>query len=685
MFRPLPNECVFTMFVGILSALGGAPASVTAEPTDAAAFHRSLADSEQLPFSFVYGGRPSSELIGAWKRTVEEKTIDAAKVQRTLTLDDPDTGLQVRAMFTIYTDTPGIDWTLYFTNKGDKDTPILEQVNAVDVMVHSETSEKPPVLARLRPHSQNWVPYLDEAMQEGHRVDFAPRNGRSSDGASGFFNLSWSGGGVVTAIGWTGQWRATVENANDGLRLTAGMQNMRLKLHPGETIRSPRILQVYWSGADPWRGYNLFRRAMFAHVMPRIDGRLVTPPIAHLSTAFYETDHGTEADVLSHLASIRGLGFECFWLDAYYGKDNFPTVGNYVFPLLRGFNQKRFPRGIKPIGQAVRREGMKFLMWFEPEAVCAGTLMAREHPEWVVMPPPGGGNYGRGMFHLGLPEAREYLTRYLNTSIKEYGISCLRFDNAVHYNELWEIADKAEPDRRGMAEIRYVEGLYRMWDDLLAANPSLFIDNCASGGGRIDLETCARSIPLWRTDATIGPLLKKDFNQAAMQNQAMTAGLSRYVPFNTSGQMGATPYLFRSGLNGGGISFAEDVRPPDYPREQLKQAIAEAKRLRPYFFGDLYVLSDVTVRPEDWCVLQYHRPQEQDGLVLAFRRQGSPNAEFLAQLREIDPAAEYEITQAHTYKRSAPARIGGAELDPLKLPIKQCPGSLVIEYRKVKP
>ena len=71
---------------------------------------------------------------------------------------------------------------------------------------------------------------------------------------------------------------------------------------------------------------------------------------------------------------------------------------------------------------------------------------------------------------------------------------------------------------------------------------------------RIDLETCSRSIPLWRTDATIAPLFNLNFNQAALQNQVMTAGLSRYMPFNTSGQMGATPYLFRSGYNAG-ISF----------------------------------------------------------------------------------------------------------------------------------
>lgn len=667
--------------------MGGAAAAVAADPTDEPAFHRTWADSHQLPFSFVYGGRPSSELIGTWKRSADEHACDGTKAQRTISLDDPDTGLQVRIVQTVFSDTPGIDWTVYFTNKGGKDTPIIEQVNAVDVVVPSATSDKPPVVSRLRCHSQNWVPF-DEPVPQGKRIDFAPNNGRSSDGASGFFNLSWQGGGVVTAIGWTGQWRATVDNAIDGLRVTAGMQDMRLSLHPGETIRSPRIMQVYWSGDDPWHGYNLFRRAMFAHVMPRIDGQLVTPPIAHMSTAFYEMDRGTEADVLSYLESIKGLGFECFWLDAYYGKDDFPTVGNYVFPLLRGFNQTRFPRGIKPIGEAVQREGMQFLMWFEPERICAGTLIAKEHPEWVVLPKDGKGgmfNAGWGLFNLGLPDAREYLTRYLNDSIKEYGIRCLRFDNAVYFRELWALADAETPSRRGMAEIRYVEGLYRLWDDLLAANPTLYIDNCASGGGRIDLETCARSIPLWRTDATIDPLMKKNYDQAAIQNQAITAGLSRYVPFNTSGQMGVTPYLFRSGLNGGGVSFGEDVRPANYPRDLLKQAIAEAKRLRPYFFGNLYVLSDVTVRPEDWCVLQYHRPQEPDGMVMAFRRPGSPSADVSVGLREIDPTADYEVTLAYSYERLSPQRLKGAELGQLTLHIEACPGSVVIEYRKLKP
>ena len=111
-----------------------------------------------------------------------------------------------------------------------------------------------------------------------------------------------------------------------------------------------------------------------------------------------------------------------------------------------------------------------------------------------------------------------------------------------------------------MTELRYVEGLYLMWDDILKANPSLFIDNCASGGRRIDLETMSRSIPLWRSDNTCDMLDKKAATVllAAIKNQVMNAGLNRYVPFSTCGQMGANPYLFRSGFNAGIAFFHPD-------------------------------------------------------------------------------------------------------------------------------
>jgi len=641
-------------------------------------FSEAVAVSD-FPFSFVYGGKASKDFLDTWKRTVHEDSADPSKRVRTLTLVDSATGLEIRAVCTLYLDTPGVDWTLYFRNAGEKDTPVLEQVRALDAAFPSDAGSAATFHSLHSTGSvDDWIPF-SEPLSLGKRREFAPIGGRSSSGACPFFNMQWSGGGAVVGIGWTGQWTASVENRGGTVVLQAGMQNLRLALHPGESIRTPRILLMRWSGNDEARAYNLWRAIMLRHVVPRVHDEVVVPPIAHLSTAFYEMDKCTEAIALEHLDAGKDLGFECYWYDAYYGKDDFPKVGNYVLPVERGFNTARFPNQLKPVADAVHRAGLQFLMWFEPERICPGTLMAVEHPEWVVLPDDG----GWGMFNLGVPGARQYITDYVGGLIDAYGLSWVRIDNAVTYIPLWQKLDTAAgPDRVGMAEIRYVEGLYRWWDDMRAAHPDIAIDNCASGGGRIDLELCARAIPLWRTDATINPLLNHDFNQAALQNQVMTAGLSRYVPFNVSGQMGATPYLFRSGFNGG-ISFCEDCRPADYPREQLKQGIAEGKRIRKYFFGDLYSLTEVTASAENWSVSQYHRADQNDGMIIAFRRHASPYAAFQCELRQIDPVAEYEIVSYHAYEPSMPVRIKGNEFQHYGIEIPDRPGSVIVEYREV--
>jgi alpha-galactosidase len=624
--------------------------------------------SHRFPFSFVYGGKNSADFLDKWKSQVKDEKIDSSKRRRTLILNDPKTKLEVRAIATIYTDTAGVDWTLHFTNKGSKDTPVLEQVKAVDVTINPGDDTDPPVLQRIHGGGgavDDWMPF-NETMTSGTKTEFAPTAGRSSFGNTPWFNLQWKDGGVITAIGWTGQWKASVENNNGQYRIQAGMQNLHLKLLPGETIRSPRIMQLYWTGNDDLSAFNLFRHTMFAHIVPKVAGKTITPPIVHLSSAFYEMDKGTEADTLSYLSAVKDLGFEYFWVDAYYGKDDFPTVGNYVFPL-------------KPVGDAVKKAGMKFLMWFEYERICPGTLMATEHPDWVVLPEGG----GWGMFNLAVPEAREHITRYLSDSIREYGISWLRIDNAVFYEGLWAQLDKDQPDRVGISEIRYVEGHYRLWDDLLKEFPFLAIDNCAAGGHRVDLETCSRSIPLWRTDGTIEPLMKKNFNQAALQNQVMTAGLSRYLPFSTSGQMGAAPYLFRSGFNGG-ISFCEDVRPADYPRELLKKAIIEGKRIRKYYFGNFFPLTPVTLDTSEWCVLQYHLKNEDEGMIMAFRRPESQMSQFdLGGLREIIPDGNYRVIIYPGYEPLPAKTNTGKELLRSKAEITELPGSVLIEYKRV--
>jgi len=86
------------------------------------------------------------------------------------------------------------------------------------------------------------------------------------------------------------------------------------------------------------------------------------PPIVHLSTAFYELNDSNEENVLSHLRSIDGLGFEMFLARCVLDRPNgFPhSMGNYGFPIERVEPRDRFPRGPGGPSRCVAQAGLGF-------------------------------------------------------------------------------------------------------------------------------------------------------------------------------------------------------------------------------------------------------------------------------------------------------------------------------------
>jgi hypothetical protein len=71
-------------------------------------------------------------------------------------------------------------------------------------------------------------------------------------------------------------------------------------------------------------------------------------------------------------------------------------------------------------------------------------------------------------------------------------------------------------------------------------------------------------------------------------------------------------------------------------------------------------------------------------MVLAFRRHAAPDSRYTCALREIDPAAEYEVTLYPEYTPAAPVRMKGAALATIPLEISGQPGSLLMEYRQIR-
>src|SRR5205085_8121713 len=87
---------------------------------------------ETWPFSFIYGGRPSADLLKSWTITRTQERAAAGTKRAVIRARDPKTGLEIACEVTTFDRFPAVDWVLRITNKGTQDTPILEDIRVLD-------------------------------------------------------------------------------------------------------------------------------------------------------------------------------------------------------------------------------------------------------------------------------------------------------------------------------------------------------------------------------------------------------------------------------------------------------------------------------------------------------------------------------------------------------------------------
>jgi alpha-galactosidase len=618
-----------------------------------------------LPFSFLCDGAPSAQFLAGCERSATTRTERGRQIQ-TVTWKDAKTGLQVSATATSFPRYPAVEWLLHFENTGTNDTPLLENIKPLDARVRTGFAGKPVVLHRISGDvcgEQSFFP-VDTVLEAEKPLLLSPEGGRPSNGAFPFFNLAYGDEGMFTAIGWSGQWAARFEREARGpTRVQAGMERTCLRLHPGERIRTPRILVMTWKG-DRQAAHNRWRRLLLFEYVPRQNGRPLRLPVALQCFDRYinsRPEWATEAGQLRGVRATRELGCDTHWLDAGWFEGGFPNgVGNLFY------KPTAFPNGLKPIGNACQAAGLQFLVWFEPERVATNTQIAVEHPTFVH-----GGKHG-GLFKLGEAAPRRWLTDQLLTRLQESGITAYRNDFNLNPLVYWHASDK--PDRQGMTEIRYVEGHYAMWDELIARQPGLWIDNCASGGRRIDLETLMRSVTLWRSDTGCSP-------GHAAWDQSQAHSVAQYLPLFASCAWEPTAYVLRSAASAG-IICQFDYLNESFSTENARAALAEVKENQKFWYGDFYPLTRASLSPDVLVGWQCHRADLNAGIVLLFRRNESAYPAIQLVLRGLQPQSRYAVEFIDEQRARRQAVLTGQELMSnfeVRLPTRG--SSLLVRYR----
>jgi len=627
----------------------------------------------EMPFSFLCGRRSSRDWATRNNAARESTAWRDGKRLHVLLWRDAESALGCVMELTEFSDFPAMEWVVRIRYDGTAESDAIREFKALDTCWNVAPGGDTPELRRAYGSDGRFDDFQlvrDELRQSmwdaGRRIrmdglanaafrkvrngspGFLPTDQRPSATWLPFFNLRTGSDGLFIAVGWSGRWFA--EFAHDGKGATAvsaGMEHLEMRLRPGEEIRSPRMALLYWQG-EPACAHNLWRKFVLEHHSPSVGGRPVEMPICNGSWGGTPTPAHLEAigEIQRH-----ELPYDYYWVDAgWYGTSTKPCPS--VFEGEWGktgdwrVNPLYHPAGLKPVSDAAHRAGMKFLLWIEPERATHGSPVTLEHPEWFLRtsrePPKPGESL---LLNLARPDAWQWVVETVSSLIRENGIDCYREDFNLDPGPYWDAAD--EPGRKGWMEMRFVEGLYAFWDELRRRHPHLLIDNCASGGRRLDLEMISRSVSLWRTDYNCFPDSRPE------ASQVQTGGLHLWLPLNSIRPM-ARPgdtYHARSAYSSGLVMNLEryslwDFRQPGFPWNWIRQRLVEARRLRPYFCGDFYPLTPCVFDLDSWMAYQLLLPEKQEGAVLAFRRPASSMTAGCFRLYGLDAEAAYAFEDA---------------------------------------
>ena len=676
-----------------------------------------------VPFSFVMDGKPSSGFLSHWKKSRRQTVLPDGRTRTEISYRDTATELEVREELLISREN-AVEIILFVKNKGTGDTPLLENILPLDatfpaheqahVIFHHVLGSaiRPGGQANSEPLAKDYTPLDTPVSSPGQAMisHYVMRDGLEQESYLPFFNLQWENCGIIGAVGWTGQWIVRIgRKSPTTMSLQAGQENTHFKLHAGEEIRTPRVLLIPWKGNDWLKAQNKLRRVLIAYYLPKINGRVVTPPIAHTSAyvsifdqiakttgknpleilpKLHQSDldghHGfgepnaslnyvTEQNQLELIKHLPAVGLEAYWLDAGWFEGGWPNGRGSWVP------NARFPDGMAPLGDAAHKKGLKFLLWFDPEGVEAGSIIDKQHKEWVLKSTDGNlsasdGSQNDGVFRFSDPKAQQWMTELLSDRIRKWHIDIFRLDRNICPAPYWQAAD--EPERRGITEIRQIDGLYSTLDSLLKEFPTLEIDNANWRVTGPDLEMMRR---------TIGSLTRSELTSSGLphpiQDQAQTQVLSSWIPLSANLLHGTDPYNFRSTATTG-VGIGLDLNSPFIDTAELAKAIAEIKELRPFWLGNYYPMTATGTADNDWSGWQFDRPDLNAGYAVLFRRPNSKLSGINLKLQNLTRTAKYKVSFSETFDKGPEKLVMGSELMDTPIKIHSAPGSIVIRYRK---
>ncbi len=153
-------------------------------------------------------------------------------------------------------------------------------------------------------------------------------------------------------------------------------------------------------------------------------------------------------------------------------------------------SRERFPNGVKEVTDYIRSKGMIPGVWLEIEVMGINCRMAAELEDDCFFVRHGKRVYDRSRYQLDFrnPKVRKHADDTIDRLVREYGIGYIKMD----YNIEPGIGTEINADSVGDGMLGHERAYLEWLDGVFARHPELIIENCSSGGLRIDYALLSR-------------------------------------------------------------------------------------------------------------------------------------------------------------------------------------------------
>ncbi len=265
-------------------------------------------------------------------------------------------------------------------------------------------------------------------------------------------------------------------------------------LAPGESFLTPEAVLTFSAAGKTGMSHNM-HRFVLGHIIPPQWNNTERPVLVNNWEGTYFDFN--ESKILAMAKVAAKVGVELFVLDdGWFGRRNSDEAGLGDYDV----NRKKLPSGIVGLCEKLKKMGLQFGLWFEPEMVNADSYLYEQHPDWAVAAPGHAPCVGRHQLALDIcrAEVRDYIVDSMGRVLDSCDIRYVKWD--MNRN----LADCHSPalSDQGMFMHSYILGLYDLFARICATRPEILFEGCASGGNRFDLGVLYYMPQIWTSDGT---------------------------------------------------------------------------------------------------------------------------------------------------------------------------------------